>query len=218
MSRTKKSFEEQQDEQSNLDYAQQRYEQEMYEAQEQITDELPQSNIWKAIAQFQSEVPILIQNSSTNKYTYVDLAEIVRIITPILRKYDLAYIQPLVGNNEIETILFHVPSGQQIKSRVAIPIVQLDFMNTYQSIGSAISYYRRYSISSMLNLISEKDTDANHSKTEITTRAAVYSKIPISNTNLETAIAKIQAGEYSIDELKAKYSFTDLQRETIKNI
>jgi hypothetical protein len=33
-------------------------------------------------------------------------------------------------------------------------------MNEYQSFGSAISYYRRYSLTSCLGLVSDKDTDA----------------------------------------------------------
>ena len=34
-------------------------------------------------------------------------------------------------------------------------------MNTYQSIGSAITYFRRYSLSSFVGIASEEDVDAS---------------------------------------------------------
>ena len=162
-------------------------------------------NLYRAIAGFQAEVPILIQNTKGYNYTYVDLAEIVRVITPILKKHGLAYIQPLVGDSEIETILFHVETGESIKSRVKIPVVELDRMNLYQSMGSAISYFRRYSISSMLNLISEKDNDA----------AGKQSKAKISDKDFETALEYIQKGDYTIEKLLAKYQLTKTQNEKL---
>ena len=33
-------------------------------------------------------------------------------------------------------------------------------MNEYQSYGSGVTYYRRYALSSMLGLVTDKDTDA----------------------------------------------------------
>lgn len=230
MSRTKKSFEAQVEntEQELNDIAEQRYQEEQaffekgYYPAEDVLPKTPSESIWTAIAGFQSEVPILIQNTSTNKYTYVDLAEIVRIITPILRKYNLAYIQPLTGESEIETILFHTLTGEKISSKVRIPIVKLDFMNEYQSIGSAISYYRRYSISSMLNLISEKDTDATHQTKPNSAPSKpvgnpAYAKQSITNENLEKAVKMINEGQYTIEQLGTKYIFTDTQMTYIKN-
>ena len=36
-------------------------------------------------------------------------------------------------------------------------------MNEYQSYGSGVTYYRRYALSSMLGLVTDKDTDASGS-------------------------------------------------------
>jgi len=209
------------------DYGEQRY-REMQEAQPEPIDqlpppvgELPTESIWQAIANFQAEVPILIQNSSASKYTYVDLAEIVRVITPILRKHNLAYIQPLTNESEIKTILFHTITGQKIESSVKIPIVELDYMNIYQSIGSAISYYRRYSISSMLNLISEKDNDAQGSAKKIQPNAYAP-KIPvqkqsITDEQLVSAMDKIDNGEYTLEKLQQNFYLSQGQIQTLKS-
>jgi hypothetical protein len=40
-------------------------------------------------------------------------------------------------------------------------------MNTYQSVGSAITYFRRYSLSSFVGIASEKDEDAKGEQVEV---------------------------------------------------
>jgi hypothetical protein len=66
----------------------------------------------------------------------------------------------LLQDNGIRTILFHVESGEQLESFTTIPTVKLGAMNEFQSYGSAVTYYRRYCLSSMLALVTDKDTDA----------------------------------------------------------
>lgn len=206
MSRTKKVVEASVTPQELEDYAEIRYRNEMDNWRE-AEDVLPQSKkLWKAIADFQAEVPILIQNNSTSKYTYVDLGEIVKVITPLLRKHNLAYIQPLEGKC-IKTILFHTETGERIESKVDVPIVELDYMNIYQSIGSAITYYRRYSISSLLNLISEKDMDAQGTQKKVQT-PPVQVKKSITDNDLIQAIELIDKGDFTLEKLQKNYYLT----------
>ncbi len=218
MSRTKRLVEDLTTSQQELvDYGEQRYQDEVLTEHPPVTDILPTESIWQSIANFQAEVPILTQNSSTNKYTYVDLAEIVRVITPLLRKHNLAYIQPLTGDNQISTILFHTRTGEKIESKIKIPMVELDYMNIYKSIGSAISYYRRYSISAMLNLISEKDADAQGSPKKIQHQATpITPKKVITDNQLESAIEKIDLGEYTLEKLQKNFYLTQGQSLILK--
>ena len=81
------------------------------------------------------------------------------MINPLLKKHKLCFTQ-LLQDNGIKTILFHVESGEQLESFTTIPNVKLGAMNEFQSIGSGITYFRRYSISSILGLVTDKDTDA----------------------------------------------------------
>ena len=58
--------------------------------------------------------------------------------------------------------MFHIESGEAIQSDTLIPQnVQLAKMNEFQVLGSAITYIRRYALSSMLGLVTDKDTDAS---------------------------------------------------------
>jgi len=121
-------------------------------------------NIYKAIASFQQECPVILKETQGYNYSYADLPSIYEVIMPLLKKHGLGFIQPLEGEN-LTTTLFHIESGEYITSSVKIPQnVELSKMNPYQVMGSAISYFRRYSISSMLGLITDKDTDASGEK------------------------------------------------------
>ena len=116
--------------------------------------------LYKALSDFQQEVPNIFKNSSGYNYKFADLGEINDIIKPILKKHGLGYVQPINGST-INTIIFHAESGESIESSADIPQgVQLKGMNDFQVLGSAITYLRRYSLSSMLGLITDEDADA----------------------------------------------------------
>lgn len=115
----------------------------------------------KAIADFQQEVPVIHKGTQGYGYSYADLPAIFEKINPLLKKHKLGFIQPIEGNS-IKTIVFHVESGEMIESVTDIPTgVQLKGMNDFQVLGSAITYLRRYAISSILGLVTDKDVDAS---------------------------------------------------------
>jgi hypothetical protein len=116
-------------------------------------------NLIKALSEFQNECPIIHKDTKGHNYTYADLPQIFSVINPLLKKHKLCFTQ-LLENDGIRTILFHVESGEQIESHTPIPLVKLGAMNEYQSYGSGVTYYRRYALSSMLGLVTDKDTDA----------------------------------------------------------
>jgi hypothetical protein len=116
--------------------------------------------LYKALAAFQAEVPNIYKNAKGYNYKFADLGEINDVIKPLLTKHGLGYAQPLSGNS-VTTILYHIESGEALESTVDIPQgVKLNGMNDFQVMGSAITYLRRYSLSSMLGLITDEDADA----------------------------------------------------------
>ena len=115
--------------------------------------------IYKALANFQYEIPIIHKDSKGFSYTYTDLPEIVRVITPYLKKHGLGFTQ-LIEGNQLKTIIFHYESGESIESSADIPEETMKGMNKFQTLGSAITYLRRYMLSSALGLVTDKDLDA----------------------------------------------------------
>ena len=116
-------------------------------------------NLLKALSEFQDEVPTIHEETKGYNYTYSNLNTILAVIKPLLKKHGLGFYQKLEARS-LETIVFHVESGEQITSTSEIPQVNLKGMNDYQTLGSGITYLRRYSLSVMLGLITDKDIDA----------------------------------------------------------
>ena len=151
-------------------------------------------NLIKALSEFQNECPIIHKDTKGHNYTYADLPQIFSVINPLLKKHKLCFTQ-LLENDGIRTILFHVESGEQLESFTTIPLVKLGAMNEYQSYGSAVTYFRRYCLSSCLGLVTDKDTDA-----------AGQSVSPSLNTWID-AIAKVN----TIEDLENLYASKKMQ-------
>jgi hypothetical protein len=111
-----------------------------------------------ALAAAQSEM----RNAKLNKVNphfksrYADLAEIRDTVTPALSKHGIALAQgtdTTDGGIVVVTKLIH-KSGQWIESRFPIAY------DKPQTMGSAYTYARRYSISAMCSISAEEDDDA----------------------------------------------------------
>ena len=106
-----------------------------------------------------------MKDTSGYGYKYADLPAIFEVINPLLKENGLGFYQAVHSTQDnlpfIQTVIFHIESGEIISSDTIIPQgVQLAKMNTYQVMGSAYTYYKRYALSAMLGLITDKDTDA----------------------------------------------------------
>lgn len=146
-------------------------------------------NLYKALAEFQQEVPVIHKGTSGYGYSYADLPAIFEIINPLMKKHGLGFYQAVTiaaFNMEskpiLSTVVFHIESGEQIESNTLIPEgVQLAKMNDFQVLGSAITYIRRYALSSMLGLVTDKDTDASGEQVKSTKN---YTSVPpVSSTD-----------------------------------
>jgi hypothetical protein len=118
-------------------------------------------NLFKALAAFQQEVPTIHKGTQGYGYSYAELSTILEKINPLLKKHGLGFTQPICGQS-VKTIIFHAESGETIECATDIPQgVQLKGQNEFQVLGSAITYIRRYALSSALGLVTDKDTDAS---------------------------------------------------------
>jgi hypothetical protein len=165
-------------------------------------------NLLKSLAEFQQEVPVIHKGTQGYGYSYANLATIFEIINPFLKANKLGFTQ-LVGDNNIKTIIFHYESGEQLETTTTIPQgTNLKGMNDFQTLGSAITYIRRYALSSALGLITDKDTDA--SGEQVKPAPKVEQPIVVAptfgelNQLIEAAKATILVSK-TLKELKEKY-------------
>lgn len=154
-------------------------------------------NLFKNLAAFQQEVPVIHKGTQGYGYSYANLSTIFEVINPLLKKHGLGFTQ-LVGSNEIKTIIFDIATGETIETTTNIPDnVELKGMNKFQVLGSAITYIRRYALSSALGLITDKDTDASGEQVKSSNKPNLAEQV-------ENAKAKIITAT-SLEDLKSKY-------------
>lgn len=173
-------------------------------------------NLFKSLAAFQQEVPVIHKGTQGFGYSYADLPAIFEKINPLLAKHGLGFTQLLQskdGLSYLVTLVFHVESGESIESQTIIPQVTLKGMNDYQSFGSGVTYFRRYALSSALGLVTDKDTDASGEQIKDEPK-----KPTIDNKRLGKAIETISAGKYTKEELLANFSLTEAQLKMIETI
>lgn len=125
-----------------------------------------------AMNKFQKEVEPPKKNNENpafkregKKLKYADLDAIIKAITPKLTENGLSQMQFTSSDLEnksvsVTTLITH-SSGQFIMSEpLILPAENYGKFNA-QTIGSSITYGRRYSLSAMLGIASEDDDDAN---------------------------------------------------------
>lgn len=99
------------------------------------------------------------RTNSEYSYKYADLADAWDVARAPLADNGLSVVQcpvsPDRGVISVVTLLIHT-SGQWIKSVLTMEAADA----TPQSIGTIITYARRYGLASMLGLVTDEDTDA----------------------------------------------------------
>ena len=124
------------------------------------------SKLALALSKFQGSVGPIYKtksagNGSAYSYKYADLSEIMGTISKTLSECELSLSQILTeaeGERVIVTMLMH-SSGQWIRGLAKIP-EQKDI----QGLGKAITYLRRYSLSSILGVAAEDNDNAQSIK------------------------------------------------------
>lgn len=89
------------------------------------------------------------------KNRYYDINSLLGVVKPLLNEVGLVLTQPISfrdGRNVLETIIQDTKTGDKVETSIALPDGQ-----DPQKMGSAITYYRRYSLTSLLGLQAEDD-------------------------------------------------------------
>lgn len=137
------------------------------------------------------------------KSKYADLNAIREAVIPTLNENGITVLQPIVhfeNKNFVKTILLH-ESGELMESLTEIIYNK---QNDAQAQGSGISYARRYALQSFV-CVGADDDDGNK---------AVQSKPKATKEILK----KAKEGNFTIDQVKAKYEVTKEQEQEFINL
>ena len=134
------------------------------------------NNLSKKFMQVLNEVPNFSTDETANAgsriYRYLNLATLLKNIKPIFEKHGIAFSQRVTfdGTGDgrqtlgtVETIIFDENEQQTV--------CEYPFFVTGdpQQVGSAITYARRYSLTTILGIFPDKDDDGGYAKQQYDT-------------------------------------------------
>lgn len=121
-------------------------------------------NISKAMCSFNALNLRIEKNGEANinatvKRKYVKLDDIMNVVRPELAKLNCYVEQHLAGDSVITRVV-HI-SGEFIASKLHYQTWEANQVNNLQRLGGGLTYLKRYSISAILNIVADEDTDAD---------------------------------------------------------
>ena len=180
-------------------------------------------NLTKALFLFSVKID-KIKKTSKNPFfnsDYADLPTIQAAIAEPLQECGLLMLQIPDGEGLV-TMISHAESGEYIMANSTMKPVK----NDPQSMGSAITYQRRYSLAALLNLNIDKDDDGNAAS--VAPQVQVNEKPwlnkysdknkSILSKEWNGAIVKLQDGTTTLAKIKDYYRVSKENEQELLNI
>lgn len=129
----------------------------------------PKSSVLKQIRLFQKDMKDveIIRATEAYGYYYATLQDIHKVIDPYLEKHNLWYSHHTgyditTGCNVLTTVVYNVNDEEDaiVSTTLIDKEATLAKMNRFMTEGSAITYFRRYHLTTMLGLLTDEDHDA----------------------------------------------------------
>ena len=125
------------------------------------TDRIEHVSLTAALAAAQGELKNPEKNREADagkyKYKYADISDVLEAVLPVMSRHGLSITQPtVIRENAIILItrLSHT-SGESIESEY--PVCSLN--GNHQAMGAAMTYARRYALTSLIGVAAVDDTD-----------------------------------------------------------
>jgi hypothetical protein len=161
---------------------------------------------------FQKKVGIVKKDSKNPhfKNTYASLTQILSEVKPLLTECGLVLVQP-ISLQGVGTTIIDCETGEKIETIISLP----SNLNP-QQLGSAITYFRRYTLASLLALeIDDDDAQStNVPKPNLTEQVETAKSKIITSTSLEDlknkylSLSKVEQSFHEVIELKDKLKNT----------
>lgn len=121
------------------------------------------SNLFKALCECKKDFIPLSKSKHGYGYNYTPLDTIIDMLNTVLPKHGINFVQfpSTVGENySLTTRVFHV-SGEWMEDTIIFNLTEISKANDTQKLGASITYFRRYTLSSIFGIASDEDIDGN---------------------------------------------------------
>lgn len=145
-------------------------------------------------------------NNPHFKKSYADINALVESVEPLLIEQGLLLLQP-IEDGVVSTLIIDIETGDKVESSM-----RLDTNLNSQQQGSQITYYRRYTLQSLLSLQAEDD-DANSASATVKN-----TKPTITQERFENGLSQIAEGKLTPEAFKqalSGYQLNDLQTKAL---
>lgn len=165
-------------------------------------------NIQTKLANVKKEIGVISKDSKNPffKSKYFDINALLRHVEPLLQENGLLLIQPIV-KNKVCSIILDIEGDDEIVSSIPLPNIE-----DPQKLGSAITYFRRYTLQSLLALQAEDD-DGNVASGNNTAPAQNKKWVNKGDKVWEAALEK----KLPLSKLKEFYSISKANQTAYEN-
>lgn len=165
-------------------------------------------NIYQKLHEAKLEIGKVAKNAKNPhfKNTYADLNALIEAVEPILLEKGLVLLQP-IKEGRVFTIITDIDSASFVESYIDLP----NNLNP-QQLGSAVTYFRRYTLQSLLSL-QAVDDDGQHAS-----QPTKAQKKECDDKTFEIVKKAIIDGKKTIEQAKEVFIFTGTQNIELLNI
>jgi len=165
-------------------------------------------NIYQKLHEAKLEIGKVAKNAKNPhfKNTYADLNALIEAVEPILLEKGLVLLQP-IKEGKVFTIITSIEDSNSIES-----YIDLTPGLTAQALGSQITYFRRYTLSSLMTL-QAIDDDGQHASQPVK-----VAKTECDDKTFEAIKQAIIEGKRTIEQAKEKFIFTGTQNIELLNL
>jgi len=156
---------------------------------------MKETSINQKLFNLQQEIGTISKDASNPFYKskYFDINSLINQLNPLLKKHRLLLLQPIEEDSVYSKLICIDGTGGVISA------LKLPEINDPQKLGSAITYYRRYTLASLLGL-QAVDDDANVASGVTEDKKWLNQNTP----EFSKAIEFIKGGG-SVEAIKGKY-------------
>lgn len=154
----------------------------------------------------QNEIGVISKDANNPFYKskYFDINSLIKQLQPLFQKHRLLLLQP-IEESLVYTRIVCVDSGEFVEASMKLPDLA-----DIQKLGGAVTYLRRYTLSSLLGLQSEDD-DGNAASSASVKSSAPKVKEKLSKDRFDNAVKQYKNNpEYIKDNLR-KYTLDEVQ-------
>lgn len=160
------------------------------------------------------ELPKLKKSTKGFKFKYTNLGDVEKALRPLLIKRKIGYEHSTSASSDgniLSTTIFDLESESIKVVELLIPDgVTLAGMNGYQSLGSALTYFKRYNLITGFGVLTDDDVDAQTPQKKVTP-----AKVTINHLDKISQLIKIGREKPTVEKYLSMYS-KDMSEEQIK--